>query len=481
MKKYKEIKIKNPLNDGYSVKLFPLQGVKIFLSKSIKTEFISVFSVGEFLYCEKVEETDNYVVYLIEQKYDMGSWSDISSIFLGNVVICRKSNENDSQIRLCLYCIAKSNAKNQIVTVINPEDGLIKIEPQQMVHFVLFDKNDFKWSIDPPENMKCIKCETVINDFMSVYDRDNMFCQEPRSLTLPINNNLKNKSRDFFKHEIVGGCAVTDEYHFWCCFDMNFIDSIRNMYNGNYMIGNFCFYGNTELNDNVTVKKMEVMLSLHDNKTKINKSHLQVFYNAAKFWNERSVSYIRNSIMNPKVREDIDISQSDKWFYIELPPPSMYFPKFDKASSWSFSKKNGTFYCYELKERYVNGKKIQRFVVSGLNTGASSVLINLGVLSFICQDASDEKHLSICFWKDVFNNNLNTNRNETDNNINYTNCKVEVELEIIDDGQLVDKSCITQVYLNDEFISYDEYYKYVEMGCEWYGPLGMNKKSYIER
>lgn len=448
MKKYGVVQIKNPSTDGHTVKLLPLQSFQIICTKHNCDDKFDIAVNGDFLIATTVSETNGVVVFKIEQKYDVSDWVEISDLFAGNVTLFKKCRNADSKIRLCVYCSGEK-PKDSVLTVVNPDDFLVKIEPHQVLHIVNYDEeDDFKFSVlNKDLLLKCIRCETVVNDFTSVYDKDSIFCPEPRSNTLKRNLSFH---QEFLQNEILGARVIT-ETHFWFCMSR---DDAEEYYGGRDQVRQGGDIAIRKENDNFqTIGKIELLIGVRS-KRKMGTDYFDAVHNMARDWKDRSLSYSKKSILNPYVVENLNISESESWFYVEMPHPSIYFSDL-KEGSWL--PQQFEVECFELKSRFINGHRVQRFLITGITCFEDC--LNLG---YVCFSAGFGRNVTLNFWK-ISSNSLSIVKSErtivkSANTVTDSEVVTKIELELVEGGELHEEEFVLLGEVST--FDYSSYYEY---------------------
>lgn len=375
LKKYNPVKVVDPFTDGHAVRLQSCQAFQLILTKN-SNEFYDVELNSEYLIIEKIERVFNNgiekEIYFISQKYDLSSWAKISNVFLGNVIVSRKQQTESVPVgyQICVYLNCVNESKQKVVTVINPNNHLIKIEPSSLLEIVIFGKDAGRWSLMSIEEIGCycIRSETVYNDIPDVYDANLTFCPEPRNVSFAINPLLEESKFCVTQqelHKAIDKCSK--EYHFWVHLDVKSVRKASTTPNGNYSMGNIKFSCKNE--EDVVVKELfsELMLSLRHSNNNVNSSEYQALRSSVENWSIRSINPAQNSVLCPNFNENVDIIKGAEFLYVEIPQPSVYMGK-DVEGYWSVdaslenNKKVGL-QISELSPRYVNGFMVQRFVV----------------------------------------------------------------------------------------------------------------------
>lgn len=462
MKKYGVVKVRNPSSDGHIVRLLPLQSFQIICTKFSESDKYDVSVLGNFLVVTDVLEKDNLVIFKIEQKYDVSNWVEISDLFSGNVVLSRKFKDTDDKIRLCVYCSdVKSNGT--VITVVNPEDALIKMEPHQVIQIVTYSKEiDAKWSIiNSNPALKCIKCETVVNDYSDIYDKNSIFCAEPRSNKLKRNDSLSIPD-DFLLNEILGIHSVT-ETHFWFLLKETEASYLYEKPDDSYYGGSISI--KEEVDDINLISKIEFTINVRS-KNRMKSDYFDSVNFVAQNWKDRVLSYSRQCILNPNLFENLSISDSENSFYVEIPNPSVYFSDLKDDERWKPS--DCKVQTFELKSRHINGQRIQRFLIIGI----AGMDQDLGKVIFT---SASGKTIILNFWKitgglipatsyQPVKSEYSVVKNKK-TSLNFSSIvEMEIELEIVQDGLIDGESTPLSEISSFDYNSYSEYgYSYSYM------------------
>jgi hypothetical protein len=483
MRKYAPVKIKNPTAEGHLVRLMPRQSFEVICTKQESYDDFNVCVLGDFLILTDVYVEDDKTTFRFKQKYDFTEWAKISALFLGNVIVVKNGGEEPVRVTMCVYCQPTNSCKANVLTVINPDDQLVKIEPNQVLHLVVYDSQEqARWSIEGLFGLNCIRCETVLNDFQNVYDPDSLLCPEPRSGLLALNADVTTHPPHHLPNEIMSNGLVS-EYHFWCCLSAEEIRKIHTSPNGSYKMGVVEIRG--EYPDRCAIKRFEVMLSLRSSKESLNFDYFTAVHAISDCWKQRSLSYSRHSIFNPQCNENIDVSESDGWFYVEIPAPSVYFDKISEHAQWYPEHKmddNSPIMCHQLRQRYINGKTVQRFLVTNITVRSSADLLCLGFIKFATQSSEGLRHITLTFWripgssttyppfqKDYWQEEERTSKKS------LTSIE-EVDLELLETKDLTENASIVPLYSIDAD-GWDEYAEY--FGEDYLASLRGSKKKYL--
>lgn len=449
MKRYGVVKVRNPSTDGHIVRLLPLQAFEVVCTKFSATDKFDVVVSGGFLVKTEVVETDSSITFKIEQKYDVSNWVEISDLFAGNVTLIRKCEKIDDRVRLCIYC-SGIKSKDTVVTVVNPDHALVKLEPHQVLQIVTYNKEvESKWSISNTDLlMKCVKCETVINDPSNVYDKDSIFCAEPRSSTLKRNDAL-HLSGDFLPNEVLGIRSIV-ETHFWFCLPQS---EVQRFYAGSDTVhSGGVIQIKEEVDDAQSLSKMELLIAVRS-KNKMGIDYFGSINANARSWRDRSLSYSRKCLLCPNLIENLNVSDSESSFYVEIPNPLAYFDDFSELPDGICWQPQGFgVHCFELRSRYINGHLIQRFLITGI--GIIGQNLDLGNVVF---STGYGKSIVVNFWK-VQSGYLPVPivKNEK-TALQQVSSRMEVEFELVQDGKLDGECTPLNEVCGFDYASYSEY------------------------
>src|SRR5581483_226438 len=150
------------------------QGLKLIIATD------STASVNsDYLYIEKFEKGDDKHVLYISQKYDLSKWAEVGKVFLGTIDVQGQINHGI----VSLY--QEGTSDTNTVTVINPGNQEVKLEPNEKLEIVCYDnsinkyqKEDWCVKIDDietscqnivirPEKQHTILTELVANEIIN--------------------------------------------------------------------------------------------------------------------------------------------------------------------------------------------------------------------------------------------------------------------------------------------------------------------------
>lgn len=218
-KSYSPVKIVDPIGSPIIV-LHPNQEFVITLNSSFGVVDVDIHS--HFLEIDSSAIVSSSRTYLFKQTQDFSRWAKYSKVYLGNVIIITKSDI----ITICVFLDTFNKSASKQITAINPEGHEIKLEKDNLLEVVVYDKNlgdcDY-WKasivpgdfgvllkqvhydvITPPDKTSSEEfadfCEKMINV-------DDKYCAYPRS-------------------------DLCREHHFWFQYDEESVIMMSNMENG---------------------------------------------------------------------------------------------------------------------------------------------------------------------------------------------------------------------------------------------------------
>ena len=411
MKQYNPVKVKNPSTDGYAIRLHPRQSIELTLNRIFEDEEFEIKLISDYLVLDErtydVEASKE--IYHFVQKYDLERWSDISTMFLGNIVLTIKPlKETDKEIetiRMCVFLNSSNKDKANVVTVVDPKNQVLKIEPNQIVQVVLPDNHYAKWILVGIESlgMECARTETVFNDVSNVYDPLALFCPEPRDIEMPANPTLTDVESQYIKTY-----RSKKEFHFWTHLSLASLrkSNVSSKSSSLFSMGEMIFACKSDDGTVLGERSFEIVIALRGH-NRVTAAEFQKIRDNTRNWNEIYSSSLRRCVISPTFNESIDLSADADSLYVEIPEPSVYFPKLSDEVYWGHEINMGSKYGLTVKEltpRYVNYRMIQRFMIVGIVTARPpGDLLFIGALRFICKGdksfSSDNKNINVSLWK----------------------------------------------------------------------------------
>lgn len=126
----KPIQIRNPKVEVATVRLRPNQDAWLSLSPEMDVREVD-FESDFFSLSDECVEQGGVRTYIFSQKFDLTEWAAISTVYLGDIYLCRK--KTISTISLFL-----DSPKSEVVTVINPKGTQLRLRPSQTLEVVIY-------------------------------------------------------------------------------------------------------------------------------------------------------------------------------------------------------------------------------------------------------------------------------------------------------------------------------------------------------
>lgn len=212
----------------HTVRLFPSQDLTLRLTselRSLRTDpFIEI--VGEKPLKEGIEIN-------FKQKSNIVSWGKDASVYLGEV---NGETIKGHKFRLCVYMISNNAYKADVVTVFNPVNQIIKIEPYQILEVILsdpyFGASDV-WKADYQDENRELDV-----GFHELGHRNVSLAQANLDDDRDISDiyHLKARTNNFWH-------PCCREHHHWLRFDNRMLPLVRTRPNNVYFVGNINFTG----------------------------------------------------------------------------------------------------------------------------------------------------------------------------------------------------------------------------------------------
>ena len=196
------IRIRNPGTQNTVVRLHPNQSLILEFTDPesiLDVDFDSVFFELEkedtIPFFNAITHKQSPIKqYHFSQKFDLTDWSEISSMYMGEIFIMRQEKVTS----LCI--LLDSSSISNILTVVNPSSCCLKLRPQQLLEVVVFDPN------------KGEPTQWDVNVSVGVYQLQ--YQQIKHAIVNPKNFN----PRDFIYDPLIPYPRVSDaemEHHFW--------------------------------------------------------------------------------------------------------------------------------------------------------------------------------------------------------------------------------------------------------------------------
>ena len=143
-RKYSDVRVKDPNSDNHVVPLHPGQDFNIVLSSTMGEVAVDVES--DFFDLTETVETaargqEKETVLKFSQFKDLSKWSQISKVYLGAVRLL--SEMRDDFVNLSVFLESSNPLKENVITIINPEQNKLKVEAHQILEVVVYGSRKF--------------------------------------------------------------------------------------------------------------------------------------------------------------------------------------------------------------------------------------------------------------------------------------------------------------------------------------------------
>jgi hypothetical protein len=228
LKGYSTVTISDPCSMHHTVRIYPSQDLTLRLSSDIKVlrtdPFIEI--VGEKSLKEGTE-------IHFKQKAEIIDWGKESSVYLGEIY---GETSTGHKFRLCVHMMSDNDYKKDVVTVYNPVDQIIKVEPYQILEVVLSDPyfgGSDVWDIGYRDESRELDV-----GFHQLGKRDTSLARSNLADSRDESDiyHLKARTKSFFH-------PCCREHHLWFRFDNRILPLVRTRPNNVYFVGNIDFTG----------------------------------------------------------------------------------------------------------------------------------------------------------------------------------------------------------------------------------------------
>lgn len=199
---YAPININNPFSLCYVVKTWPGQRIELSLEKKYYPN--AKITVNNLIRVYKFEEDDSFVRWTIIQNADFEDWSKYSACFLGDIWI----DSDDVVARLVIILQSSTPSKTDYLTIINPSNDCVKINPYQIMEIIVYDdrfgyQDEWNWSWSSGSDG--IELEELAVDHLTVFGFQNKLL------------NVDNPEYQYARcpRIIVSGDDFCRQHHFW--------------------------------------------------------------------------------------------------------------------------------------------------------------------------------------------------------------------------------------------------------------------------
>jgi hypothetical protein len=136
-KKHSPVRVKDPTSNSHAVFVVQNQKFEVFLSNDSFYDETHVKHTGDFLVMEGVRPANGGRIYTFAQTGKTADWHRVSTTFLGEVLLSNPKAKFSA--RLCVFLKSKNPYKTNVITVINPTNQTVKLQPYQVLEVVLFN------------------------------------------------------------------------------------------------------------------------------------------------------------------------------------------------------------------------------------------------------------------------------------------------------------------------------------------------------
>lgn len=371
---YNLVRVINP-KGTHAVRVHPRQGVRLVLDSPQIHKNISegarleVKVNSPYLFLDEVDANGKgQVVYIIRQTCDLSNWADVSEIFLGEISVELVGNTHPKK-QDCLYdgaCLGvyhlPAKQDSQVLTVINPQDHTIKLEPHRTLEVVCFcrawagagSKGNEEWMarveyLGGPEvegiyveQIKEFECKTrSLNPQFSLKAED--FTVIPRYCP-SVNSLLHENEQSRFSHNE----NPDRQHHFWLAFTKKSIQKISSLKTGKYVLARVVLTGTAcDPNDKPVKVKHEfiLVLSKHGKPVKKDNQMTLLLTNEAA---RRDFSCYNKLLTNPGQTEQLDFHAGFEDCVIEVAVPKVYWDEEPVEARWIWEKCEEGINCLDI-------------------------------------------------------------------------------------------------------------------------------------
>lgn len=429
--------VKDPRTDGYSVVVHPCQGINLFMTdpinvfeKASKDDEWEVKAFSDFFYLDAVSEGPGKKEYRFVQYYDMTPWTDVSSVYLGDIEITLNSKTVESQsFSLCVVARRQGRKPCRIITAVNPTVNRLKMDlddilevvctrddPQQSGEEVwcsLYDLgrsgvgNGSQW-------FERLRQEVLVLPETSPLprDRDSLYFTVARSVAKLRRNPGLPEDRNVPPTE---DREVQRQHHFWFRVRPEDKAAVLKANTGQPM-ANIVFNGTTGVCSN-----LQVLISTRGTRgepvvPEYDKDRYEGHFRGLV---GRYYTPSGGLLVNPsKTEGTVEILPDQNGVMVELAPPQMTWPYTDPKYRWMCEvepvvtdvtpalpgfvggkapQKRLT--CTELIDRTINHQPVQRFFIKPqCEIPAGEDMLFLGVVGFVCKEPSVISRRSVNCW-----------------------------------------------------------------------------------
>jgi len=237
---FQPVRVTDPTSKSHTVSLFKTQDVVLVVNYGricdikvpplLRVKERITRDAAEFVTFEHIELEDNF--------------NASSTVYLGEIVVKTEEKKIGDEVhpactmRMCVFLKADLASKEDVITVVNPIDAAVKLDPHNILEVVVYDPHFGacdSWDI----GYLCDKSQLDIN-FHLLGKR-----------TLPLSTayleDYKDKSDIYFlqPRNSVFHHPTCREHHFWIRFDSRILKIVKSQQNDIYYVGDIRFSGRT--------------------------------------------------------------------------------------------------------------------------------------------------------------------------------------------------------------------------------------------
>lgn len=435
--------VKDPRTDGYTVVVHPCQDILLFLTdpvndfkEAVAGDDWEVRAYSDYFYLDAVSTGPGKREYRFVQYYNMKPWTDVSSVYLGDIEITLNSKTASCKsFSLCVIARSTGKKQSRIVTAVNPVVNRVKLDMDEILEVVVSRDDPARSS----EEVWCslydmgrsgtgngsqwferLRQETLLLPETSPLPRDSgsLYFTMARSVAalernpgLPHDKNVPN----------AGQQPIQRQHHFWFRVRPEDKAAVLKANTGDPM-ANVVFNGTSG-----TCSNLQVLISTRGTRAEPEVPE----YDKVRYEGNyrglvgRYYSPTAGLLVNPgKVEGTVEILPQQNGVMVELAPPQMTWPYTDPKYRWKCEvepvmasvttvlpagvdlgkgdvNKTQTkrVTCTELIDRSINQQAIQRFFIKPqCEVPADENMLYLGMVNFVCKEPSVIGKRTINCW-----------------------------------------------------------------------------------
>lgn len=401
MKRLKPVNIKSIKGNGYSVILYPCQPICLTLTGNFEVNLHS-----DYLFIKKVEKSPEKNIFHLEQYFDLSSWANCSSVFLGEIEV------KDASESYIIFVYLKNNKKN-VVSVINPRLNKIKISVDEILEVVITSNKtityeDFACSFFDFNQLNCknsLWLEKLREE--KVYCPDSSPIRKDESDFTIISRSSASLKVNPFSSEDIKKFSKTSitQYHFWFRISPEFIKDVCEKNHGQPL-------GNLLFSDNEDVYNLQLIVSSRRKNVKecdFVKSLGEIRGLAGNYYDTEL-----RLLINPNDSESVQFTGEKNNLIVEMGPPFSFCSDVAEKDRWSVKiepvfessnihNKQQRLNVVELNDRKINGKLIQRFLITSIvkELQQGHEMMFLGLVQFFCDKVINKKIINCWLVKNL--------------------------------------------------------------------------------